>query len=213
MAGFFSAAAKTPFSTLVIVSEMTGGYSLLLPSLWVCTLSYILSDEQSLYSSQVEGRSRSPAHQGSYIREVLAGVSIREFLPARQAVAVLGSGDSLDTIICRLDADPYAILPVVDAQERLRGVISLEETHMALNEPAMKSLAVAEDLMRMDVRPLTGDDMLDRALELFVENDLPALPVVDDLKHRRVIGMVRRQEIAGAYLQRVHGPRQADESA
>ena len=38
MAGFFAAAAKTPFSTLIIVSEMTGGYYLLLPSLWVCTI-------------------------------------------------------------------------------------------------------------------------------------------------------------------------------
>ncbi len=36
MAGFFAAAAKTPFSTLIIVSEMTGGYHLLLPALWVC---------------------------------------------------------------------------------------------------------------------------------------------------------------------------------
>ncbi len=68
MAGFFAAAAKTPFSTLIIVSEMMGGYRLLLPSLWVCGLSYILSDEQSIYSSQVEGRSRSPAHQGRYVR-------------------------------------------------------------------------------------------------------------------------------------------------
>src|ERR1700730_14390289 len=33
MAGFFAAAAKTPFSTLVIVSEMTGNYNLLLPTL------------------------------------------------------------------------------------------------------------------------------------------------------------------------------------
>ena len=35
MAGFFAAAAKTPFSTLVMVGEMTGNYNLLLPSLWV----------------------------------------------------------------------------------------------------------------------------------------------------------------------------------
>ena len=54
MAGFFAAAAKTPFSTLVIVSEMTGNYNLLLPALWVCTLAFLLSDEQSLY--QLAGR-------------------------------------------------------------------------------------------------------------------------------------------------------------
>ena len=50
MAGFFAAAAKTPFSTLVIVSEMTGNYNLLLPTLWVCAIAFLLSDEQSIYS-------------------------------------------------------------------------------------------------------------------------------------------------------------------
>lgn len=211
MAGFFSAAAKTPFSTLVIVSELTGGYSLLLPSLWVCTLSYVLSDEPSIYSSQVEGRSRSPAHQGSYIREAMTGIRVNEFLQARQTMTVLQPGDTLDTVIHHLDVDPYTVLPVADAQGKLMGVISLEETHLALNEPALRSLAVAEDLMRMDIRPLTTEDMLHRALELFVETDLPALPVVDDLVQRRIIGMVRRHEIASAYLRRAHGPTPTDE--
>src|SRR5581483_10510919 len=80
MAGFFAAAAKTPFSTLVIVSEMTGDYNLILPALLVCTLAFLLSDEQSLYSAQVESRSRSPAHQGSYVRDVLAGVRVDQFV-------------------------------------------------------------------------------------------------------------------------------------
>lgn len=210
MAGFFAAAAKTPFSTLVIVSEMTGGYSLLLPALWVCTLSFILSDEQSIYSSQVESRSRSPAHQGSYIREVLTGVRVSEFLSPQQNTAVLHPGDSLDTLIEQLSDTPYATLPVVDEQSRLLGVVSLEEAHLALHEPSLKSLVLTEDLMRTGIHPLTPSDTLDHALELFVENDLLALPVVDDLKQRRVIGMARRYEIAGAYVRYVHGPASMD---
>jgi CIC family chloride channel protein len=211
MAGFFAAAAKTPFSTLIIVTEMTGGYSLLLPSLWVCTLSFILSDEQSIYSSQVESRSRSPAHQGTYVREVLEGVRLHEFLPPLETATLLRPGDSLDTVIDRLDVTPYAILPVVDTQNHLLGVVNLEEVYHASAEPALKSLILAEDLMRTDVRPLTPGDTLDRALELFVENDLPALPVVDDLVEREVVGMVRRHEIASAYLRRVHGPARTEE--
>ncbi len=206
MAGFFAAAAKTPFSTLIIVSEMTGGYSLLLPSLWVCTLSFILSDEQSIYSSQVESRSRSPAHQGAYVREVLAGIRVSEFLSPQRATTVLHPGDSLDTVLYRLEAAPHAILPVVDAESRLLGVVNLEEAHQAFLEPALKPLLCAADLMRTDIQPLTPDDALDRALELFVENDLLVLPVVDDLKLRQVIGTVHRHEISSAYLRRVQGP-------
>ena len=62
MAGFFAAAAKTPLSTLVMVSEMIGNYNLLLPSLWVCTLSFLLADQQSIYSEQVIDRLASPVH-------------------------------------------------------------------------------------------------------------------------------------------------------
>jgi len=63
MGGFFAAAAKTPFSTLIIVSEMTGSYHLLLPAIWVCIISFMLSDEHSLFRSQVENRAASPAHR------------------------------------------------------------------------------------------------------------------------------------------------------
>jgi CBS-domain-containing membrane protein len=73
----------------------------------------------------------------------------------------------------------------------------------------LKPLIVAEDLMRSDIQPLTPDDTLDRAQELFVENDLMTLPIVNDLQQRQVIGMVRRFEIASAYLHHVHGPAQS----
>ena len=64
--------------------------------------------------------------------------------------------------------------------------------------------------MRNKIRPLTPDDTLDRALELFVENDLLVLPVVDDLQHCRVMGMVRRFEISGAYVRHLHAPREPE---
>lgn len=65
MAGFFAAAAKTPFSTLVMVSEITGGYDLLLPAMWVCVIAYMLSDEQSIYHEQAPSRAESEAHRES----------------------------------------------------------------------------------------------------------------------------------------------------
>jgi CIC family chloride channel protein len=63
MAGFFAAAAKTPFSTIVMVSEMTGNYNLLLPTLWVCSLSFLLSEPHSIYSEQAPNLALSPVHR------------------------------------------------------------------------------------------------------------------------------------------------------
>ena len=206
MAGFFAAAAKTPFSTLVIVSEMTGGYHLLLPALWVCVLAFLLSDEKSIYSAQIESRSRSPAHRGSFVRDALGEVRVSQFFTPGQVLAAVRPHDSLETILSQLDDSQYLVLPVVDGQNRLLGVVDLEEVHLATQSSHVRTLVVAEDLMRTDVTPLTPEDKLDRALELFIEHDLLSLPVVNNLRERTVLGMIRRQEIGSAYVRHVHGP-------
>ena len=143
-----------------------------------------------------QSRSRSPAHQGSYVRQILADVRVSEFLSPKQALVTLHPGDPLTTVIDRLSGVSFSVLPVVDGDCGLLGVVNLEEVHLAAQQPFLKPLVLAEDLMRSDIRPLTPEDTLDRALELFVENDLLALPVVDDLQTRRVIAMVRRFDVA-----------------
>jgi chloride channel protein, CIC family len=205
MAGFFAAAAKTPFSTLVMVSEMTGNYNLLLPTLWVCALAFLLSDEQSIYSSQVESRSRSPAHQGDYVREVLAGLRVAQFMIAQESVPLLRPGDPLDQVVERLSNSSFHALPVTDEQSHFLGLVSLEEVHLASQSPHLRPVIVAADLMRSDITPLRPGDPLDRALELFVENDVLALPVVDGAPGEQVIGIVKRSDIASTYLRHVHG--------
>jgi CIC family chloride channel protein len=250
MAGFFSAAAKTPFSTVVIVCEMTGGYGLLLPAMWVCVLSYLMSDRRSLYSNQVEGRANSPAHQGAFVRRAVEDLRVGQFLQAASAApaapddgaaadGAAGDGmaaggdlparrppplrpsDSAEAIIARLSSAgsaggaDAAVLPVVEpagpdgGEPRLVGVVGLEEVFAATQAASPGDLLVAADLMRTDVVPLRPQDTLDRALELFVEARLPALPVVDSLEDRRLLGVIRRFDISDAYLRRLHGRRSA----
>jgi CIC family chloride channel protein len=203
MAGFFAAAAKTPVSTLIIVSEMTGNYNLLLPTLWVCAIAFLLSDEQSIYSSQVQSRSRSPAHQGDYVREVLAGLSVSRFLTPQVHVPVLQLGDRLASILERFRETASHMLPVADADSRFLGVVRLEDIHLATRAPELGPLLVTADLMRSDITPLRADDHLDRAMELFAESDLLALPVVEETG--KVVGIVRRADVSESYLRSLHG--------
>ena len=204
MAGFFAAAGKTPFSTLVMVSEITGSYGLLLPTLWVCTLCFILSDDRSIYSSQVEKRSLSPAHQGDYVREVLGDLRVRQFIGS-PAFPTLRPEDSLATVTSRLATESYQVLPVTNADGRLLGVVSLEEVHLASQSPHIQSLVIAEDLMRSDITALRPDDRLDQALEMFVDSGLMVLPVVDGTPEQRVVGLVNRSDLSRLYLRSVQG--------
>jgi CIC family chloride channel protein len=62
MAGFFAAAAHAPISAIIMVSEMTDDYQLLLPTMWVAMLCFLLCRGWKLYQMQVPGPADSPAH-------------------------------------------------------------------------------------------------------------------------------------------------------
>lgn len=62
MAGYLTAAVRTPLAAILMVSEFTGNHGLLLPAMWVCGLSFLLSPGWTLYRSQVRDRDSSPAH-------------------------------------------------------------------------------------------------------------------------------------------------------
>ena len=94
---------------------------------------------------------------------------------------------------------------MTDADGRLVGVVTLEEVHLASLSPHLGPLVVAADRLRGDVEPLTPEDRLERAMELFVENDLLVLPVVDGPAQRRVVGLVKRADISGTYLRQLQG--------
>ena len=132
-------------------------------------------------------------------------LSPERLISPRQSVVALHPDDSLTTVLHCLSDHSFSVLPVVDGEGRLLGMVDLEEVHLASQSPTLQPLILAADLMQSDVHPLLPENTLDRALELFVENDLPALPVVNDLKTRKMIGIVQRSEVAVAYLRRMHG--------
>jgi CIC family chloride channel protein len=67
MVAFFSATAKTPISTIVMGSELTGGYGLLAPMMIATVIAYAASGlNSSIFKSQVPSRRESPAHSGDY---------------------------------------------------------------------------------------------------------------------------------------------------
>ncbi|HVB32799.1 MAG TPA: chloride channel protein [Patescibacteria group bacterium] len=78
MAAVFGAAAHVPIASLIMVTEMTGGYRLFVPAAFAVLVAYLLQSQlssrlkyKSLYEGQVEGRAASPARYAANIRVAL----------------------------------------------------------------------------------------------------------------------------------------------
>ena len=104
MAAVFGAAARVPIATLFMVTEMTGGYQLLVPAalaVAIAFLTQVLSSghlqHRSMYEAQVPQRAHSPAHHAEHLRLALEQLQRRRVpLPEKmqhvQLVALLKSG-------------------------------------------------------------------------------------------------------------------------
>ena len=62
MAGFLAASVRTPIAAIIMVSEITGNHGLLIPTMWVCGITYWIGNGWTIYRSQVRTRDCSPAH-------------------------------------------------------------------------------------------------------------------------------------------------------
>jgi len=78
MAALFAGAARVPIASLMMVTEMTGDYELLVPAALAVTLAYlvqaVLSSSfryRSLYEAQLPQRADSPAHHEEHLRRAL----------------------------------------------------------------------------------------------------------------------------------------------
>jgi chloride channel protein, CIC family len=80
MAAVFGAAARVPIATMLMVTEMAGGYHLLVPAGLAVMISYLLQVRlcsflkyKSLYEGQVPTRQDSPAH---YLEQIQVALSL-----------------------------------------------------------------------------------------------------------------------------------------
>ncbi len=201
MAGFFSAAANTPISTLVMVSEMTGNYQLLLPALWVCSLAYLMTRRWTLYRSQVASRLDSPAHRGAILGGILRALRVRDVMPDRP-VRTIGQRESLPEVIQEFMHSSQHCFPVVDDQGRMTGLVTLEQIRQFLDERDDAIPVIADDLATRPTATLTPDDDLDTALQRLMALDVEELPVVADRDVGRVLGILSRRDIMAAYARR-----------
>lgn len=108
MAAVFGAAARVPVATMLMVTEMAGGYHLLVPAGLAVMIAYLLQSRlsahlkyRSLYEGQVPTRQDSPAH---YLENIQIAMSLlgKRNIPA---VDKLGHLDLLRLLQSRIGFD------------------------------------------------------------------------------------------------------------
>lgn len=211
MGGFFAGVSKTPLTSIVMVCEMAGNYSLLVPLMLVCGLNMALSRRWTIYEEQVPSPIDSPAHRGDFVVDVLEQLRVEQVVVRTEGLELVAAATPFTEIVRRLARSSETLFPVVDADGRLSGVFTLRDVRLALAGADWAPLVLADDLAHRPVLSVTMSDDLHTALKRMTELNVDELPVVATDDATRLIGLLNRRELVAAYTAQVVQLRAVDE--
>jgi len=205
MAGFFSAAANTPISTIFMVSEMTGSYSLLVPTMWVSTIAYIIGRGATLYKKQLWNHYEAPAEIGELRAVILEKMVVGGACSAYESLKLVDENVPISNLDER-EIFEQGIYGVINKKGQLLGVIDRQSIRFARNQ-AQEGL-IAVDLMD-GAEMVEPTDSLWSALQKMLRYKRQRLFVVD--KNKKPISFLKKQDISAAYDRRMSGMEQDSE--
>ncbi|GLR26848.1 chloride channel protein [Limnobacter litoralis] len=193
MAALFAGASRALLTSVVFAFETTLQPMGLLPLLGGCAAAYLVSSLVMRNTIMTEKIARRGVHApAEYSADPLAHLAVGKIANTR--VQSFSADESVLTLQQRVKADPAAFLhheyPVVDSQNRLRGVISLDEVmaHSSTESPIGELLK--------DKPRFVFDDMTVRlAVNHMIKYGLQALPVLSRSDRYKLVGVLSRSDV------------------
>lgn len=212
MAGFFAAVSSAPISTIIFVSEMTNSYELLLPSLFVCSVSYIASKKWGIYIKQVKSRAVSPAHAGEFLVDVLQAMKVSDLMHLMRKVDTIPEDMPFLEFKRFFSSTKQHHFPVVDKNNRLVGIFSGTDVRGVLFSPEIEHLVVMRDIATTDVVYTTASEDLNTVLRKFTTKNIDSLPVVAEKDPDILLGMLHRRDLIAFYNRQITRLKQGEQA-
>jgi CBS domain-containing protein len=140
-----------------------------------------------------------------YYREKLESIKISEFMS--KDVMTVSPEDFIINVINSMIERRYSGLPVVDEKNRLVGIITQYDiiskgfTRVELeSESGPKKGAKVKKAMTRTVFYLYPWSPLTEAMEAMIERGYGRIPVVNDPRERKLVGIIDREDVAKAIL-------------
>jgi CIC family chloride channel protein len=208
MAGFFTAVSNTPISTIIFVSEMTDSYQLLLPSLFVCSIAYVVTSPWTIYKKQVKNRVASPAHAGEFMVDILQMIKVQDLIHLVKKVESIPQNMPFMEFKKFFSRTKQHYFPVMDAEKRMIGIFSSTDIRGVLFSPEIEHLVVMKDIAKSEVVTTTLTEDLNTVLQKFTIKNIDSLPVVQEDDLGILMGMLSRRDVIAFYnrqIQRLKG--------
>lgn len=192
MMALFGGVAKAPIAVMLMVAEMTGEFSMIVPAMLASTLAYLVTGNVTIYENQVESRAKSPAHRAEFtiplVQQITVGDAMSRTVISARPDEPIGAAEE------RMQANGVRSLPVLEGG-KLVGMFSGTDL---LHARAAGQATVGEAMVAEIILAYPADN-LHSALQRMARAGVSRLPVVERERPDRIIGVVSMRDI-GAVL-------------
>lgn len=196
MGAVFGGAAQAPITAIMLIFEMTGDYTLILPvmaSTVISTLIYNMWQPETIYTLKVV--SRGIRFRAGRDVDVMAATRVRDAMTHR--LLWVPEEMTVEGFLQRSAEEQHEWFPVLNQSGELTGVVTAQDVQKALTNGDLQ--AKVGDLSTRDVVTVTPDNSLHDVLVRFHVRDLGHLPVVDSGDPKKLLGIISRAHIIRAY--------------
>jgi CIC family chloride channel protein len=197
MGSVLAATVHSPLLAMIMVFEISLNYSFMPPLMLACAVATLVARQlhpDSIYTEPLRLKGleadRESAHMGAATQQTVGDLM-------REPVPPIRENTPMPEIAERFLTSTYNFIPVVDADQRLVGMVALQDLKEHLNAGEELTSVIAYDVMRPPPPVLTPNRLLLDALPVLLASEQRNIPVVNSFKEQRLVGAVVRAEALG----------------
>ena len=198
MAAVFSASAHAPVTAILILFELTGDYRIILPLMLTVVISTVLAQRllhgESIYTLKLTRRGIR-LQRGRDV-DVMDAVLVQEVMTLNPPT--VHESMSISELRDFFFRSHHHGVMVVDDENRLKGVVSLQDVERGQRVEGWEQLPVSEIMTRKPLLAYT-DETIGSAMQRMATRDVGRLPVVERANPDVAVGLIRRTDIVRAY--------------
>lgn len=197
MGGFFGGIAKAPLAVILMVAEMTGEYSLIVPAMLTTMVAYLMTGDVSIYEQQVPTRMDSPAHRDDFALPLLRNLAVRDAMqPVAAALPMRVLPDTALRDVARLMREIDVRYVPVTQNGRIVGMITARDLARVPPDKISGGVARVRQVMHRNVARVYPDESLYTAWVRMSRNNLRQLVVTSRTQPSQIAGILSAESIA-----------------
>lgn len=190
MGAFLSAVARTPITAVVMVFEMTGGYSHILPIMLSAAIADLVAEklnQKPIYASLIVQNSKFGD------AKILSELKVQDYM--HRDVKTLTPTTTILEASKKIAEYKYKVYPVINESGKILGVVTRYDVEDAIFQGNPTTMTLNKIMNPSPVVISANKDLYVAYFRLHT-NNIDKLPVID--KRKRLCGIISREDIHNA---------------